>query len=242
MKLSIVDPSMTMDVVPKISEYANSQNKVNAADFFANHPFHVRMEEMSRRIFAPSPDGSFVSSKWFYERARGQYQDARANLTVSARRKFDAEFPKKLLIVKTDLAKYMNVWLGKPHVVSTGAQKNFANFAAAIGQEWDANADKFNDAYFREAIAKAIIFRETERLVSEQEWYEGGYRANVVAYGIAKLAALVSAKSDAVDFEAIWRSQAIPPAMRRALQLTTKAAFDVISNPPTGLSNVTEWA
>ncbi|WP_276308218.1 AIPR family protein [Roseovarius nitratireducens] len=33
------------EVGPFISKYANSQNKVSAADFFSNHPFHMRMEE-----------------------------------------------------------------------------------------------------------------------------------------------------------------------------------------------------
>jgi hypothetical protein len=69
-----------------ISEYANSQNKVNAADFFVNHPFHVRKEDFSKRIFAPSPDGTFRESKWFYERARGQFQDERSKLSGATRR------------------------------------------------------------------------------------------------------------------------------------------------------------
>ena len=29
---------------------------------------------------------------------------------------------------------------------------------------------------------KAIILRRTEKLVSEQTWYQGGYRANIVTY------------------------------------------------------------
>jgi AIPR protein len=78
MKLSIVGPDLAEKIVPKISQYANSQNRVNAADFFANHPFHVRMEEFSRRLYAPSPEGNFRESKWFYERARGSYQDETA--------------------------------------------------------------------------------------------------------------------------------------------------------------------
>ena len=57
MKLSMVKPDRAEEVVPRISEYANSQNKVNAADFFANHPFHLEMEKMSRRVPAPSPGG-----------------------------------------------------------------------------------------------------------------------------------------------------------------------------------------
>ena len=134
-KLSIVPPERTIDVVPKISEYANSQNKVNAADFFANHPFHVRMEDFSRRLFAPSPDGSFRESKWFYERSRGQYQDARGMLTQAQQKKFDLEYPKAQLFSKTDLAKFLNIWRGHPDVVSKHAQKNFVHFASAIGKE-----------------------------------------------------------------------------------------------------------
>jgi hypothetical protein len=84
-KLSIIPPDQAEKVVPKISEYANSQNRVNAADFFSNHPFHLRIKNFSERLFAPSSDGMFRQSKWFYERARGQYQDARANLTPSER-------------------------------------------------------------------------------------------------------------------------------------------------------------
>ncbi len=54
-KLSVIPPERSEIVVPKISEYANSQNKVNAADFFANHPFHLRFKDFSRetlRTFA----------------------------------------------------------------------------------------------------------------------------------------------------------------------------------------------
>ena len=42
MKLSVVDPELLETIVP-IAEYANTQNKVNAADFFANHPFHRQL-------------------------------------------------------------------------------------------------------------------------------------------------------------------------------------------------------
>ena len=86
MKLSVINPERANEVIPKISEFANSQNRVNAADFFANHPFHIRIEGFSRRIHAPSPDGTFRESKWFYERARGQYSDARSLLTPARRR------------------------------------------------------------------------------------------------------------------------------------------------------------
>lgn len=52
-KLTVVPPDAPEDVVPNISRFANSQNKIDAADFFSNHPFHLRVEDFSRRMFAP---------------------------------------------------------------------------------------------------------------------------------------------------------------------------------------------
>ena len=242
MKLSVVSPERATTLVPKISEYANSQNRVSAADFFANHAFHVRMEGFSRRIHAPSPDGSFRQSKWFYERARGQYADARAHLTPAQRRKFDLENPRRQLFTKTDLAKFINVWEGRPHEVSLGAQKNFAAFAGRVGQAWSRSPNDFNEAWYRQAVAKAIMFRATERIVSSQSWYQGGYRANIVAYTIAKIAHDVAEQYYIVDFEAIWRRQAPGPRLAEAVGGMAEQVHDILVDPPTGISNVTEWA
>lgn len=242
MKLSVIPHARAEVVVPKISEYANSQNKVNAADFFANHPFHLRMKEFSQALFAPSKDGTFRQSKWFYERARGQYQDARASLSISEKKKFDLEYPRQHVFSKTDLAKYANVFAELPHIVSRGAQKNFAHFAGYIGKSWEDQPNQFNEAYFRQLIAKAITFRETERLVTGQSWYEGGYRANIVAYGISKMVCDVRMHGDSLNFERIWRAQSLSPAMHAALELVAERVTEVLTNPAGGMKNVTEWA
>ena len=260
MKLSIVDPKKAVEIVPKISEYANTQNRVNPADFFANHPYHVRMEGFSRRLFAPAADGSFRESKWFYERARGQHQDERARgqhqderargqhqdergyLSAQDRRRFDLTYPKLQVFTKTDLAKFENVWRGKPEIVSRGAQKNFADFASHIGSEWNRHEPHFNELYYRTVIAKAIVFREVERIVSKEDWYQRGFRANIVAYAIAKLGHEVSQRNRVVNFEAIWRAQQLSPAIREALTSAAKIAHDIIVNPPPTMRNVTEWA
>lgn len=242
-KLSIIPPALAEVIVPRISEYANSQNKVNAADFFANHPFHLRFKDFSEKLYAPSRDGTFRDSKWFYERARGQYQDARGRLTAAGIKKFELEYPKKQLITKTDLAKYLLTWDGFPHVVSTGAQKNFARFATDVGKKWDENPDQFNEAFFREAIAKAIIFRSTETLVSAQAWYDGSFRANIVTYAIAKLSSDIRKMGSGLNFELIWKGQELPEALRNALVVAAEHARHVIVNPPHGaVKNVTEWA
>ncbi|OYX55759.1 MAG: AIPR protein [Brevundimonas subvibrioides] len=244
MKLSVVDPERAMEVVPKISEFANSQNKVNAADFFANHPFHVRMEEFSRRIWAPALDGTFTQSKWFYERARGSYDNARAYLTKAKRDAFDVEYPKVQRFAKTDLAKFEMVWEGCPDLVSKGAQKTFGEYAKLAGQRWDKDSDAINELYFRAAVAKAIVFRNLESLVSEQQWYqaEGGYRAQIVAYTIAKFDDLLKSGGLALNFDMIWKEQALPSVLARTLVDLAEVVRPAIVQPDSTVANISEWA
>ena len=206
MKLSIVPAEESEDIVPKISEFANSQNRINAADFFSNHPFHVRMEEFSRRMLVSAPDGGSRETKWFYERARGQYADERGKRTQAARKKFDLEFPRAQYFTKTDLAKFECSYRGEPHIVSRGAQKNFAVFAKAIGEEWSRSKTGFDETWYRRLIAKAIMFRTLEKIVPKQEWYLGGYRANIVTYAIAKVVHDAQQMGSLIDLNAVWKA------------------------------------
>jgi hypothetical protein len=241
MKLSVVAEEKSEEVVPKISEYANTQNKVNAADFFSNHPFHVRMEEFSRRLLAPPIPGALRESKWFYERARGQYADAQTKLTPAGRKKFQSEYPKQRMFTKTDLAKFENVWDEKPTFVNLGAQKNFAKYAERIGREWSKAPDTFNEFYYKRAIARAILFRRTEKLISAQPWYQGGYRANIVAYSLALIGEYCRSKNKSFDFMQVWKNQYVSPATVEALEVLGKFVSDDISAPPEGISNISEW-
>lgn len=241
MKLSIIDEEKSEEVVPKISEYANTQNKVNAADFFSNHPFHIRIEDFSRRLWAPPMQGELRESKWFYERARGQYIDEQTKLTQAGRKKFQAEHPKLKMFSKTDLAKFENVWDEKPTYVNLGAQKNFAKYAERIGKEWEKSPDVFNEFYYKRVIARAILFRRTEKLVSAQPWYQGGYRANIVAYTLAMLSEYCKDRNKSINYLQIWKTQEITPATSQALALTAKLVLEDISQPPAGISNISEW-
>jgi hypothetical protein len=64
MKLSVVAPDLGADLIPLISRFANSQNGVRPSDFFANHAFHRRIEEISRRILARGVAGSQIQTHW----------------------------------------------------------------------------------------------------------------------------------------------------------------------------------
>lgn len=243
MKLSIVSPEAAKELVPRISEYANSQNKVSAADFFANHPFHVRIEEFSRRILAPAKDDSFDLTKWFYERARGSYRDAQAYLTPAAKRKFAQEYPKAQSFTKTDLAKYLMVWTDKAYMVNRGAQKNFAEFAKDVADAWEKNDEQFGEVYFKYLIAKKIIFDLAGKVVQSRDWYEaGGYRSQHVVLAVGALANAARTLGKSVDFLSIWNRQAVTPAFERALGQAADAAHDVLMQPGEGYRNISEWA
>ncbi len=241
MKLSVINSLQSEVVVPKISEYANTQNKVNAADFFSNHPFHVRMEEFSRRIWAPAQQGMQRETRWFYERARGQYADAQSKLTPMEQRKFKSEHPKQQMFTKTDLAKFENVWDDHPKWVNLGSQKNFARYAVRIGGEWDKSSDEFNEFYFKRAIARALMFRATERIVSAQSWYNGGYRANIVAYTLALLGDITKLRNKNIDFMDVWNMQKVSPVLENAIAIVSKYVNDDVIRPPQGISNISEW-
>ncbi len=122
-----------------------------------------------------------------------------------------------------------------------GAQKNFAQYAKRIGKEWDKHPDSFNEFYFRRAIARAILFRKTEKLVSAQPWYNGGYRANIVAYTLALLGFYCEKKGCSMDFMKLWESQSVSENLQHAIEVTARLVNDDITNPEAGISNVTEW-
>ncbi|MDP3515680.1 MAG: AIPR family protein [Pseudohongiella sp.] len=242
MKLTIVPREQSEVVVPKISEYANSQNKVNAADFFANHPFHIRVEEFSRKILSPAGQNGYRETKWFYERARGQFSDERGRRSPAERKKFDAEFPRSQFFTKTDLAKYENTFECKPHIVSLGAQKNFTEFARNIGKNWGKDGTPFDVVWYKRMIAKAILFRAMEKIVSDAEWYEGGYRSNIVTFGIAKVVHEAKERNMLIDLDSVWKNQQLFSEMKWVFQQAGSKAQHILTNPPVGIRNITEWA
>ncbi|MDD2299976.1 MAG: AIPR family protein [Fermentimonas sp.] len=245
MKLTEIDsnPDRAGDLIRNISRSSNSQNKVSDADFFSTHPFHVRMEQISRRLFAPAVGGAQYETKWFYERARGQYFQAQMRMKKLDKKKFVTQHPKKQVIAKTDLAKVRNTWNGLPQLVSKGAQTNFMKFADIIDEDWANSDTKYNEKYFKESVALIILFKHTETLVTHQPWYEQGYRANIVTYSIALLRKLIKEQFPGceLDLALIWNRQEVPDVVTSALTVITKTVFLTITDPARETLNVTQW-
>lgn len=243
MKLSVVRADLVDAIVPKISLYANSQNKVSDADFFSNHPFHRRIENFSRNVWAPAAEGTHQMTHWFYERARGQYANASAYLTPARKKEFEVQNPRKQLIQKTDIAKVLVTTMCMPHVVSQGAQKNFKFFAENVTGQWGEEGVAFGEDWFKGIIGATIVFRTLERLVGQADWYAQGYRANTVTYSIALLLQKLRSLKQDIDFLKVWNRQATSNSLNQALLFIAKQVQSriILAAEAYKVANVTEW-
>lgn len=252
MKLTVVATDVAHDLIPRIAEYANTQNKVAVADFFANHPFHRKIQEISRRLLVPARAGQRVQSKWFYERSRGQFQNERLYLSKKEKDLFDLEYPSRQVINKTELAKYDSVLEAKPHWVSLGAQKNFIRFAGKFSskgdrteaQQWEELSPSFGDTYYQHIVAVALLWKAGEDLVSAAKgaWYEGDYRPQIVAYAWSIIFNALRRAGREPDLNKIWDHQAVPASLLQTFTRAAVLAQRSLLELPAGSSNVGEWA
>ena len=246
MKLTAIDestPEESDELIRNISRSSNSQNKVSDADFFASHPFHRRMEQISRHLFAPASEGAQYETRWFYERARGQYLQEQMRLTPAKKKQFELQHPKSQVIKKTDLAKVQNTWRGYPQVVSKGAQTNFSAFAEYIDEQWAADEKQFNERYFQTTASLMVMFQYLERTIPKQPWYEGGYRANIIYYTIAQFRRLIAKQfpGSELDLMLIWNRQSIPEPVQISLIALAEQVLLRLTDPSRKVANVTQW-
>ncbi|BBZ20889.1 AIPR family protein [Mycolicibacterium gadium] len=209
-KLSVITPANRDSFVSQISLYANSQNRVNMADFTSNDPFHVELERLSRTVWAPPQGNNNHMTRWFYERARGQYADAHAReRTPAKQREFKKIHPLNQKFTKTDLAKFENTWDQLPWLVAYGAEKNFREFMLRLDKR---GRFKPSPEYFEKLVAKAILFRSAEKLIGKLAL--GGYRSQTVTYTLAKL---FNTTGQRIDLQPIWKAQVLPDAVADAI-------------------------
>ena len=101
--------------------------------------------------------------------------------TAGAKKQFQREFPKNQKFVKTDMAKYENTWRMNPHIVKKGAQANLKVFGEEISREYDKNPDNFKDPFYKDLIAKAILFKQSDSAILKSAWQETPcFKAEVV--------------------------------------------------------------
>jgi len=243
-KLTVIKKRDNFDeIVNRIAEYANTQNKVSTSDLSSNKPFHVDLEKISRSIWSSPIEGSNIQTRWFYERARGQYKNARLKegYTPAKRKAFDIRNPRGQMITKELLAKYVNsyeeVWNGKklvigPHIVVRGSQKNYVQFL-------NYNMPKKPDnIFYEDAVSKAIMFKTAEKLYGVKPNAIGDMRYITVPYSVALLYFKTEYK---IDLYKIWKKQSLSENLKTTLFNLMEDVESFIKNNAPG-SLYGEWA
>ncbi len=230
-KITVADQIKMEELVPKIARFANSQNSINEADFASNDTFHIELERLSKSIWVPGE-----KSRWFYERARGQYQVEKAKYAGSKKQKddFNKSMPSAQKFTKTDLAKFLNSWNKNPHIVSKGAQANFTIFISDLKEEMPKDWIP-DEIYFKDMITKAIIFKEAYTIIRAQKF--PGYNANIVTYTVAFLSYHIGTR---LDLDKIWNQQTISSALHLMIETWCHKIYNEIVTSAAG-QNVTQW-
>lgn len=236
MKLTVLreaDP----ELIRYIATYANSQNKVKTADLNSSHPFYVRIEEYSRKVYAPVAAGQIVQQLWFFERARGQYEQPLMQMTKKQRDDYRLVRPKSKKFTLPDLAKYQNASEMMPHYVSWGGEVNAAHFHNYMLPRWEKDNSVYNELFYKELIGKKILFEHIGNVISEQSWYQEkrAYRPQLIAYTFSKLVYEAKNVKRNINYRRIWDIQKVPDVLDSDIAAIAKLVFDIIydENRPT---------
>ena len=164
MKLTVIkDKEEKNNEVPNISRFANSQNKVSELDLSSNNPYFIQIENLSRKKYVVNPENKNQSLLWFFERANGQYRETLNKQTPSEQKKFKEQNPSDLKFVKSDVAKFINIWDLEPYYVSQGSQKNFIHFTKKVNEAVSKNKLP-GENFYRKLIANAILIKTIDKL------------------------------------------------------------------------------
>jgi hypothetical protein len=231
--LKSMEPAAEEALIADTSRYANSQNAVKQSDLSANKPFHVELEKLADTTYCPDGVG-----RWFYERSAGSYNVklAREGTTPARLQRIKEAIPASRKISKTDLARFLTAWDRKPHQVSFGSQKNFEQFMKSLTPADGEPPPPLPDVtMYKRAIAKAILFRATQKLV--RQMFQA-FQANVATYTVSLVADRLGAK---LDLDRVWLRQDISPQLRDQIQ-TWATEVNRILHDSAGGKMVSEWA
>tara|TARA_X000000368_G_scaffold245029_1_gene193640 strand:+ start:4937 stop:7096 length:2160 start_codon:yes stop_codon:yes gene_type:complete len=207
LKISVVEPEAQDDIIPLISEYSNTQNKVSSADFVSNREYQRKIGRIADKVTVVGAATGKQGTKWFYERVRGQYNNQpHIGATPSQKKTWKRLNPANQKLNKTDLAKYYNTFECLPNEVSKGAQKNLMAFTDSFEKKCERNTDFINEEFFRDLIGKTILYRETDKDFLKSPWYNG-FKIQIVNYSLSWLTELLKKEDRIINFNQIWLDQ-----------------------------------
>lgn len=218
MKLTVIKDQNQKNIeVPNISRFANSQNKVSELDLSSNNPYFVQIENLSRKKYVVNPENKNQSLLWYFERANGQYRETLNKQTTAQQKKFKEQNPPNLKFVKSDIAKFINIWEQEPHIVSLGSQKNFIHYTKKIN-ELVAKNRMPGENFYRKLIANAILFKTTDKLFGRKGVDAIGdtsIKALTIAYTLSYLHFLTNNR---LDLWKIYEMQKIDKILQQVIR------------------------
>ena len=231
-KITLVKKESLSEVVPKISEFANTQNVVKKADFSSRHPFHINIKNLSNKIRTSE------GKQWFYERMRGEYQMQKMkqkDLGKKKKSRFLEVSPSNMKFTKEDLGKFINCWhYLDPHVACTGAQKSFVTFMNLLNDK--KFHEKIDDDFFIKYCTIAILFDKTTKIIKDNVSI-AGYRSQVLNYTISLISYHTSRK---INFDLIWADQDISNQFQDLINKWSFKIYEIIQKTASG-KNISEW-
>ncbi len=112
-----------------------------------------------------------------------------------------------------------------------GVEENFIAFAERLE---DGGKPDVNQNSYKQIIAKAVLFRVTEKLFSALGLE--GYRVNTVAYALAWLA---TRSEHRINLSRIWDEQKVPAATQEAIKIVCQTAYQHFTQTA---GDVGEWS
>lgn len=236
MKLTVIkDKEKKNSEVPNIARFANSQNKVSELDLSSNNPYFVQIETLSRKKYVIDPNNKNLSTIWYFERVNGQYKESLNKLTTPAQqRKFKEQNPTNQKYVKSDVAKFINLWELEPHFVSQGAQKNFIHYTKKINELVKKNKLP-GDNFYKKLIANAILFKCVDKLFGRKNVDAIG-DTNLKSFSVAyTLSYFHYLTENRIDLWKIYEDQIVP----NEIEITLKKLLVIVYNHLVDSSNNT---
>ena len=241
MKLTVIRKS-DPELIRNIATFANKQNAVKDADLNSGHPFYVRMKDFSDKTYAPV--AGIVQPIWFFERARGEYDQPMMQMTPAQRAKYKAVRPTQKRFRLVDLAKYLNVADLEPQSAAWGGEVSAREFHKRMDAQWKRDDRVFDRVFYKELIGKKILFDHIGTIISDTDWYKanGAYRPQLIEYTFSRLVLAAQEAGGMIDFLRIWNDQAVPPAFDAAIRTISKIVFDVFYDENRSTANIETYA
>ena len=215
-EINFEDEKKKSQAISDIARYANSQTQIKESDLAANIGYMLKLDEISKSEWTPM-NSIRKNTQWFFERMRGQYDNAKGEPRTKKARDFVNQHPRKQRFTKTDIAKWEMAWAIRPDIASKGGEQSFDFFhktqLKVDGIEVDRN-------YFHHLIAKAIIYQTISDICKQT-----GIRGYINIICNYVLATLAWKSRGNLDLDYVWNHQEIHPSMR----ISIEQAADIVN-------------